>query len=210
MLRPAAVLACAACSLLAAAYSSTGQAAIKDTCPNIRELPKEKKVEALLTCIEKLAETVEELSQGLPKDAIVAFPFEKPDDVIPGSEADDPCPPGWKRYRDADGRMIAGVGQHDPSVAQFTPFQSDGERKVLLTVEKMPRHRHELDMDQRHGSPGYLDGGNRPGAIIFGVAHGPAAHQTLRNTGPIVDHPGATESHNNMPPYIALYFCKKN
>ncbi|MEM0945168.1 MAG: hypothetical protein AAGI70_14620, partial [Pseudomonadota bacterium] len=116
------------------------------------------------------------------------------------------CPRGWSLFKAAGGRMIVGAGEHENAgVSEYPSFADDpgdatgGEERVTLTVAQMPRHSH-----QERGS-------NR-----LDVAQAPRDQihvQDVDNTGfqKIISHEsGGGQPHNNMPPYIALYFCKKD
>lgn len=134
------------------------------------------------------------------------------------------CPKGWDLFEQASGRMIVGSGPHPENTDQngntlsTYPSYSDnpkeaegGEEKVALTVEEMPRHVHGLGLigvsgiELRDGNPKdntvdfvwYLSGSSR---LKEGLMETPNA---------IMKEAGKGQTHNNMPPYIALYFCKK-
>lgn len=124
-----------------------------------------------------------------PTDVVVAF--------------DDPlgCPEGWVEFTDAAGRMIIGQGggNQDENGEDLTGRKyraHGGEERVKLTTTEMPRHDHSL---------GGVFGGKTNGPL--GTGHTLAGgHDWLKETGAT----GGGRAHNNMPPYIALYFCKKN
>ena len=131
-------------------------------------------------------------SPDFPSGAVVAF------------DREDGCPPGWSEYRDADGRFIVGTGRHtvhDPygnEVADLEFGREGGERTHRLSVDEMPPHSHTYVFSTGHRSPArYSD--YTPDE--FGVKNLP-------------DHPtsavGGNMPHNNMPPYIALRFCRLN
>lgn len=137
---------------------------------------------------------------SLPPGTILAFALPRPTDVDAGSPSDDPCPTDWTRYREADGRVVVGVGTHREGLAPYTPFQKDGERNHELTVDEMPTHAHQTihQFMQAVGS----GGSNRIALMQDGVS---ASSRTT-----ISEKVGMGVPHNNMPPYIALYFCKKS
>lgn len=133
---------------------------------------------------------------AFPSDAVVPFARGRPSGAQPNGVADDPCPDGWTRYREADGRMILGVGPSDD------PFRKSGERTHSLTVAEMPSHDHGVYMSLREGPGHALMWSNNPspGNDVASNSQGPEPAGVLEGGG---------EPHDNMPPYIALYFCKK-
>ena len=119
--------------------------------------------------------------QVVPSGAVMAF-------GVPCNQIDE-----WSSFSDATGRMIIGAGQG--TGLKFRPFgKSGGEEKHTLTIAEMPVHTH-----------------SRPKAIGIGQGIGGTGGAWRsgfedRTTGTA----GRGSAHNNMPPYIALYFCKKD
>ena len=96
------------------------------------------------------------------------------------------------------GRFLLVAGPPEPRGISSTskrPFDDEGgQEKVKLTENQMPRHSHVQVWGQ--GPNGPVTGNN-----IFGTnTHAPIQSTQLTGGG---------EPHDNMPPYIALYFCKK-
>ena len=125
---------------------------------------------------------------ALPSSAVVAF------DLPNG------CPDGWTEFADAAGRTIIGQGSgmDDGNGKPLTGRKyrgHGGEEKVKLTVAEMPTHGHS-------------------GVTAVGSYN--AAHlatqdsQNLPQARGSIGASGSSKPHNNMPPYIALYFCKKD
>ncbi|MEW8385337.1 MAG: hypothetical protein AB2704_26050 [Candidatus Thiodiazotropha taylori] len=106
------------------------------------------------------------------------------------------CPEGWSSYPKLSGRTIIGVG----SGTGLTPRQlgdSGGEEKVALVKEELPSHTHLVE-----------------GVAIYD------AKPTPNTTRVFSPHPrpqfeessiaaGDGIAHNNMQPYVALLYCKK-
>lgn len=154
-----------------------------------------------------------------PTDAVVAFAKARPDGAQANGSADDPCPYGWERYTEADGRMIIGVGPDD------IPFHKDGAREYALNIEEMPNHQHKTTPpvlyrnggEKWWGPWGFSDlmsveiieeakkSGTDNGATPFRAD----ATKGIEDRYPLSEPVGETTPHYNMPPYIALYFCKK-
>jgi len=147
------------------------------------------------------------------KGAVIAF--DRSEDRG-GGEAGGACPIGWTLFREAGGRMILGAGSHDnadengAALSRYDAFSDapsravGGEEAVTLETEDMPQHTH---------SGTYLDitvpgAGPNPVMLLPDTAGG-AQKGTAKAVGGITGRDGPVRPHNNMPPYIALYFCKK-
>ena len=114
------------------------------------------------------------------------------------------CPDGWGAFKDAGGRTVIGAGagmipgteERDESIQTKKYRQHGGEEEVTLTEPQMPKHKHTI---QFKGSDTAI---NAPAGTQRGAT---------RTTGPTETRfAGKSQPHNNMPPYIALYFCKKD
>lgn len=140
-----------------------------------------------------------------PADAVVAFAKARPRGMAPNGPTDDPCPQGWTRYQDADGRFIIGVGPDD------SPFKEGGAREHVLAPIELPGHQHNIvvsgaQTNRLVDSSRFDSGsGNSPTVHDQGKRHPYASPQTLTT-----ESTGGNAAHNNLPPYIALYFCKKS
>jgi hypothetical protein len=107
------------------------------------------------------------------------------------SGGDGPCPQGWSLFREAGGRFIIGAGQHGNGVPEF-PSYSDNPASA---VGGTPTHSHSVDgVAVRSTSQGIDD----IGVVAFEAG--------TENKG----FPIKTFSESSMPPYLALYFCKKS
>ncbi len=164
-----------------------------------RNITNSTKVTELLQCIVKLNAEVEALAaaSAIPSDAVVAF--------------DSPrgCPVGWSPFSQADGRMIIGATTGKSGLSRRFYGEEGGAESVALDQRQLPRHAHppaegmahvwvfedkargNLNMDPRF-NPNTMGGWfHRDSAIQTGEA-------------------GGGQPHDNMSPYLALYFCKKN
>ncbi len=129
------------------------------------------------------------------------------------------CPRGWSLFTPAGGRVIVGAGQHTndglneyPSYADDPDDATGGEERVKLKLPEIPAHAHyllnmRLAFDEAPNADGLTPGssfadGGEPGRLWVGGS----PIKRRQNTSEAGD--GA--AHNNMPPYIALYFCKKD
>lgn len=106
------------------------------------------------------------------------------------------CPNGWAKFEQAQGRFLLGVGK-GPLNDTVDHLHTGGQEEVALTIQQMPRHSHTGWV----GKEGYRAAMNEVHEQIHN------AHAVrIGDTGGKAD--GSTEPHVNMPPYIALYFCK--
>ncbi|MEP3629226.1 MAG: hypothetical protein ABJN04_04400 [Hyphomicrobiales bacterium] len=152
-------------------------------------------------------------SSIIPNDAVVAFTTE--------------CKAPWAPYKEAYARVIVGAipNASDDNIVLGHPIKDKwkyyqgerhGEERVALQKTEMPRHNHIVRWGHDHHvslnrNPDDLDserneyfldwtkdgqngGGNEDGLIA-----------TWK--GGLEDL--STAKHQNMPPYIALHFCKK-
>ena len=102
------------------------------------------------------------------------------------------CPRGWAEYFEAAGRMIIGVGRGSGLTGRSLRSKGGNETHEL-TLREMPRHRHGIPVNAGSGRGLALE----PNLGLPGTPSG-------------VEMMGNGKPHNNMPPYIALYFCKKD
>lgn len=140
----------------------------------------------------------------LPSGAVIAFA---------GTEAQ-PCPSrGWELFEKAKGRFIVGAGHGLRS--KLTPHQSGdigGEEKVILTVSEMPEHNHFVSSGY---GPNWHDG-------LAGSAAPEGIDRKFNDPNPkirrdgghgihkeLIGNTGGNKAHNNMPPFLALYYCMK-
>ena len=142
-----------------------------------------------------------EKSSKIPTGTVVAFAL-------------DSCPEGWIAFKEGNGRMIVGAGPHlkggnkdaeGKNLSQYEiefvqkkpKYTTGGEEKVKLKIKHMPSHSHEIMVWQRNYSGDRTSFDSR---IMDDTKY--TKRKTLAR--------GGNQPHNNMPPYIALYFCKKD
>ena len=130
--------------------------------------------------------------------------------------AGEQCPNGWEPYQEAAGKFILGAGEgvlrfrgpHRPDGADtqvnLTAVElgdQGGAEEVLLEPAHVAAHRHLLT-----GNSYLIVGGGTP--ILQSETETPSYR--------VEAHPGEristansnnASAHDNMPPYIALYFC---
>ena len=167
---------------------------------------------AALDTINSLKGRVDDLEGDL-KDAQAQVP---PDDAILIVDDADGCPTGWTDMASSDpakfaGRMpLAAIRSEDPNNPYLYRVAA-GDPSHTLKTEELPGHRHRV----------VWSGGGNDHTITLNRARGDAPndsqYQLMTNgaeSGQAGRHIMTTEvgsgsPHNNMPPYIALYFCKK-
>ena len=132
------------------------------------------------------------------------------------------CPDGWREYEQARGRFVIGAfpGRELLSLG--------GEAEVTLTIAHMPEHRHlnNVSVTDRFLSEveSAVIGLQRLESVPIPAGHwsewlssGEGGDRNYRYTmrfqtgseqRSVVDsNSGGNQPHNNMPPYIALYWC---
>ena len=80
----------------------------------------------------------------------------------------------------------------------FTPSNTGGEYNHKLTVNEMPSHTHEIQIPTSTNWTG--NGGN-----AFQLNN----QTTLRDTYSYIKANGGDQSHNNIQPYIVVYFWRR-
>ena len=104
---------------------------------------------------------------------------------------------GWRPYTKAKGRFLLGSGGNYPS--------QGGKSAVTLTTAHMPRHTH-----------GYLSVGDgmRPAPGGWGLLQSGSWRNSVVVTGKsaskrrVSEEAGQSVTHENMPPYQTINFCK--
>lgn len=125
----------------------------------------------------------------LPGDAVVMF--------------DGKCPEGWRLYNEVGGRFVVGAGPHSnkdengEKLRDYNPWTNGGEERVALSPDQLPSHNHSI----RFAGPDIgITGPERGGTYgVRGLIDSTKTGDTGENL-----------PHNNMPPFIALSFCKKD
>ena len=130
-------------------------------------------------------------SSSIPVDAVVAVTSED-------------CPDGWQKYGKAEGRFVIGVGK-GPLAARLGTEQEGGDEKVKLIIDHMPSHAHATAL---HAADNDKRGWGRGQSDKTTVS---ATHNVGKSDGGhfLTSERGESRPHNNMPPYIALRFCKR-
>lgn len=119
---------------------------------------------------------------GLPLGAVVAF------------NRAGGCPPGWSEVRELAGRFILGAGDG------YRYNEIGGEVEVFLTIDDMPAHAHSTVTPDYSFTVNAV-GGNR--RMLDEAGTGSSMVESDTHTAST----GGGAPHNNMPPYIALFWC---
>ena len=135
------------------------------------------------------------------------------------------CPEGWEPYEGSEGRFILGAGV-GPLSAPAAAGARAGEQDVTLNVDQMPLHDHGSSQVIDRYVSGFLTAHSETSSAtntfvpVRGLSSlvttgGPESSRSiaialtgateLRNVD--VGSASGGQSHNNMPPYIALVFC---
>ena len=133
---------------------------------------------------------------ALPSGAIVAF-ADAPDGAMKRSCND--LPGDWENFTFADGRFILGAGILGDRT--YMSGSKSGSPEVALTKEHIPAHDHEVDANLllwKNGSGPKLG----PSVSSANIVDNDLKVKVKNN-----ELPG--DAHDNMPPYIALTWCKK-
>lgn len=155
--------------------------------------------------VARLIEDVGNAGADIPRGAVIAFDRDDLDA--------DSCPPGWEPFTMARGRTIVGAGDPAAAPAKFgfdengialthrVHRQHGGEEAHVLSAAALPEHAHELAENFAGVLSRIANGGDKgfqwkEGVDEFGYSV---------RSGTV----GEGAAHNNMPPFIALYFCKK-
>ncbi|WP_338695242.1 hypothetical protein V5279_03845 [Bradyrhizobium sp. 26S5] len=158
-----------------------------------------------------------EIIGGVPSSAIVAFDSTDLDENT--------CPPGWSPFLLGRGRTLVGAG--DPSKAPekmaadengrplkgYVLRQHGGEQAHQLTPDELPAYKPEIikenrtpfDFRETDVVPCLDNGCNQMGAVTDGHRGGQHTDVKLNISGIGKDKP-----HNTMPPFVAIYYCKKD
>lgn len=105
---------------------------------------------------------------------------------------------------DLRGRAPINAGQ-GPGLSNFTQGELGGEENHMLTATEMPAHTHTAYADATNGtvdSPLNALPARNPAAI---PAYGTGASAALAANH--IGTAGASQPHNNMPPYLVLNYC---
>ena len=104
----------------------------------------------------------------------------------------------WERF--AKGQTLVGVNEDDEDFSAAD--KTGGEKEHVLTVAEMPDHGHRIRY--RSGATSDYLGGS---AADYGLAY---EGQTSSGAySGVMNNTGGDEPHNNMPPYVTVYYWRR-
>ena len=124
-----------------------------------------------------------QIAGGVPSGLVAAFDLPKD------------CPTGWTTFAEGSGRTIIGVGKGS-DLTDRRYREEGGTEAHVLTVAQLPSHDHEVIQMIRDDEVDGVDSTT--------TESGDHHNQSRRSS-----QTGSGEAHNNMPPFIALHYCKK-
>ena len=149
--------------------------------------------QACLGKVEKSELSVSDALKCLASSARKARPVVPSDAII---ALDRKCPEkeGWSPYEKANGRFLIGVGQ-GPLKEPVYLEKTGGAETHQLKRNEMPTHSHQLKRSHpKKSGDNFISPEGEHERDLMGHI------RTLEA--------GGSDPHNNMPPYIALYFCQ--
>lgn len=162
------------------------------------------KLEQLTRELSEIKPSLSAAEAVLPNGAVIAFDSTRIDAET--------CPPGWRPFKEARARVIVGAGpprgapqkygfdEKGKALEGYVLRQHGGEEKSELTENELPSHTHTLNMDS-------VERGGH-GAVGQELSVGDATDRGIYTPTGKIGKTGNGASFTNMPPFIALYFCK--
>ena len=161
-----------------------------------------KEVRRLRAADRELSNSTAEL---LPEGAVIAFL----------SAESSPCKgENWTLYEDAMGRAIIGAGTGDGGLTARSVETKGGAETVQLKISNLPphdhKHRHPPNTASQHGGNLYAAYSERTAEKEwFRLSHVPnGTHKVFVPDSTTLT--GLGVAHENMPPFVALYYCIRN
>lgn len=127
------------------------------------------------------------------------------------------CPEGWSNFIEAESRTIIGAafgGSSNSGLTQRPYREGDkGKEDITLTTANIPKHEHQFYDIYYSEHPDYP---TKNQMKTFRVPDHIGSNATdrdntgwtiLHNTEPFGENPAT--KFTNMPPYIALFYCKR-
>lgn len=121
---------------------------------------------------------------------------------------------GWVAFEEGQGRVIVGVGATEDERGETRVFSKAEDRggkfRHELTIAEMPTHDHggQTDIEIHPHTGIWYDTGQGTERWKAPVVGDVAINRDKKHTHGIAAQ-GGGNPHDNMPPYIALYFCIK-
>lgn len=109
------------------------------------------------------------------------------------------CPKGWADYTPGHGRVIIGVGAGKDLTARGLN-ELGGYEAHAMTIDEMPAHDHQV-----YPHAGFIVGSSSP---TQGAGSDDPLVQSHVQAG-LTSGKGGGQAMSFMPPFVALYLCKK-
>ena len=119
----------------------------------------------------------------MPSGAVMAFDL-------------DQCPAGWSEFKLAKGRTIIGTKGNENGLTNRNRGDFGGAETHQLTIDEMPNHSHTINLYDHYKYDSYN--------LVPGSSYNSKRGSTTTQSA------GGNKSHNNMPPFVTLLYCKKN
>lgn len=156
---------------------------------------------------------IEELG-GVPSGAILALADARYSDLNKVDAVTEGCPPGWTRFKEGEGRFVIGAdsrSQNDGS-GDYWVLRQAGSSTATLEERHLPSHKHSIQIGKNQTmkfvNPNEFDEAAQNSPL---VSNGGKRHP-YSSGGEYISEPNlahASEPLNTLPPYVALYLCKK-
>lgn len=110
------------------------------------------------------------------------------------------CPPGWKKFSQADGRFLIGAGRYveGATIYNYNVGDTGGEAMHVLNINEMPNHQHET-----HVPTGFCT----KNCVTAGVETNHTDMVWSSNSNIKTSSTGGNKAHENRPPYVAVNWC---
>ena len=123
----------------------------------------------------------------------------------------DGCPSGWEAAQDISGRFVIGAGS-GTGLTSRRFRETGGSELARISIEQMPKHNHKISTSYGANIHDGLAGSGESEGIDQYFGRPSAGAKTDGGHGvlaEVLSFEGGDQPHENMPPFIALQFCKK-
>ena len=134
-------------------------------------------------------------------------------------DLNDGCPDGWTKFSQAISRTIVGASFPDSSKSGLTQYKFDakgGKENIALDTSNIPQHKHKFydiyyseKATYRKANADTIRTRSVPGNIGSRGTDYDNKGWMIQNHTELFGNRPATKF-TNMPPYIALYYCRRD